>query len=111
MCGIKVDSPYFMANILTYGFYAKLIFKNSIKSSLVYSLVLAIGLLGDAAFALDAPFVDNASNVDHSLMHTVTNSFEATDPCSCNNDQSFNGAQDGTFSETISITNTAPGFL
>ncbi len=28
------------------------------------------------------------------------------DPCSCNNDQSTNGARDGTFNETISIFNT-----
>ncbi len=29
---------------------------------------------------------------------------ELTDPCSCNNDQSYNGSQDGTFEEVVEIT-------
>jgi hypothetical protein len=29
--------------------------------------------------------------------------YQATDPCSCNNDQSANGAQDGTFAETVAV--------
>ncbi len=32
--------------------------------------------------------------------------FVAADPCSCNNDQSANGAGDGTFSETVSVVGT-----
>ncbi|MFN7325274.1 MAG: HYR domain-containing protein, partial [Chitinophagales bacterium] len=33
----------------------------------------------------------------------------AGDPCSCNNDQSANGAEDGTFDETVSVVPTFPG--
>ncbi len=32
--------------------------------------------------------------------------FMASDPCACNNDQSANGAGDGTFSETVVVTGT-----
>lgn len=34
-----------------------------------------------------------------------------SDPCSCNNDQSGNGTQDGTFSETISVNNSPFNFI
>ncbi len=34
----------------------------------------------------------------------VSNSFSADDPCTCNGDQSANGAGDGTFNETITVT-------
>ncbi len=33
----------------------------------------------------------------------ITNSFFANDPCKCNNDQTANGAGDGTFEETVTI--------
>ncbi|HNA64007.1 MAG TPA: T9SS type A sorting domain-containing protein [Saprospiraceae bacterium] len=33
-------------------------------------------------------------------------SFKITDPCSCNNDQTSNGAQDGTFKENVSVSPT-----
>ena len=35
--------------------------------------------------------------------------FSASDPCACNDDQSANGAGDGTFSETVSITGPSFG--
>lgn len=40
---------------------------------------------------------------------TISNDFFPEDPCSCNDDQSANGAQDGTFSETISVSTTSAG--
>jgi len=36
----------------------------------------------------------------------VVNNRAPNDPCSCNNDQSANGARDGTFGETVSVTPT-----
>ncbi len=40
------------------------------------------------------------------IVPEITNNSDPTgvDPCSCNNDQSANGAQDGTFSETVTVT-------
>ncbi len=40
----------------------------------------------------------------------VMNDFSANDPCACNNDQSANGAGDGTFSETVTVTGP-PGLI
>ncbi|MBK9338510.1 MAG: HYR domain-containing protein [Lewinellaceae bacterium] len=37
---------------------------------------------------------------------TFINDKEPDDPCSCNNDQTANGAQDGTFGETVSVLPT-----
>ncbi|MEO0340533.1 MAG: hypothetical protein AAF242_15150, partial [Bacteroidota bacterium] len=42
------------------------------------------------------------------LCEGVVNDFAPQDPCSCNADQSANGAQDGTFNETITVVGTAP---
>ncbi|MBK8923809.1 MAG: hypothetical protein IPM81_20365 [Saprospirales bacterium] len=35
--------------------------------------------------------------------------FNITDPCSCNNDQTANGAQDGSFNETVTVSPTTAG--
>ncbi len=43
------------------------------------------------------------------VFEMVPGSFVISDPCDCNEDQSANGAHDGTFSETVSISGT-PGF-
>ncbi|MTB53516.1 SdrD B-like domain-containing protein [Lewinella sp. W8] len=46
-----------------------------------------------------------------SIPFEVSNNFMGTDPCSCNNDQGVNnGAGDGTFAETVTVTG-APGLL
>ncbi|MEQ1746228.1 MAG: immunoglobulin-like domain-containing protein, partial [Saprospiraceae bacterium] len=37
---------------------------------------------------------------------TFVNDKQPDDPCACNNDQTANGAQDGTFDETVSVTPT-----
>ncbi len=37
----------------------------------------------------------------------ISNDYQGSDPCSCNGDQTENGAKDGTFSETISVSITS----
>jgi len=48
-------------------------------------------------------FVDDPSNSCFKLI--------ISDPCSCNDDQSANGAMDGTFSETVTISPSMPNFI
>jgi len=39
----------------------------------------------------------------------LVNNYLPTDPCACNNDQTANGSQDGSFAETASVTGTLAG--
>jgi len=41
---------------------------------------------------------------------SITNSFFADDPCTCNNDQTDNGSGDGTFTETVTVL-APPGLI
>ncbi len=44
-----------------------------------------------------------SSLFDVTVVNCSALNFNITDPCSCNNDQTSNGSQDGTFSETVAI--------
>ncbi len=47
---------------------------------------------------------------EESCFFTISNSFFASDPCTCNSDQTENGAGDGTFVETVTVTGP-PGII
>jgi len=50
-----------------------------------------------------------AFNVINCAAITFKNDHTSDDPCSCKNDQTVNGAKDGTFNETVTVTPTTPG--
>ena len=66
-------------------------------STTTYSLVSVVDANG-CTFSSSAKAVITVADCD------ISNTFMPGDPCTCNDDQSANGAMDGTFGETISVS-------
>ena len=81
----------------------------TLSTGSIMSGEMAILYLGDMGGAFTIDITDSNGCIDSysSSCGDCNNSISITDPCVCNNDQSFNGAGDGTFGEVIEIIGPA----